>query len=186
MSDFAQLMNQADAGDAQASEAILPLVYRELRKIAAGQLAREPDGQTLQPTALVHEAWIRLSRGDSRSWQSREHFVAAATEAMRRIVVERARSKLRLKRGGNRERVALEEAQWARPETDEQVLEVHAALEQMEKSFPELAQVVKLRFFGGLKHDEIAMALGVNEKTIRRRWELARVHLHRWIRPQAQ
>lgn len=181
MSDFSQILERAGAGDARAAEALFPLVYNELRRIAAGQLGREAAGQTLQPTALVHEAWLRLSAGDGRAWQDQGHFVAAATEAMRRILVDRARRKMRIKRGGDQERVQVEESQWMGPATDEQVLEVNAAVERLETEDPEQAQVVKLRFFGGMSHDEIAEALGVNEKTVRRRWELARLRLFQWI-----
>lgn len=182
MSEFSQILERADSGDARAAEALFPLVYQELRRIAAGQLGRESAGQTLQPTALVHEAWLRLTAGDGRSWQGREHFVAAATEAMRRILVDRARRKLRIKRGGDQERVDVEESRWMGPVKDEQVLEVNAAVERLEQEDPEQARIVKLRFFGGMSHDEIAAVLGVNEKTVRRRWELARLRLFHWIR----
>ncbi|MBL9126729.1 MAG: sigma-70 family RNA polymerase sigma factor [Verrucomicrobiales bacterium] len=181
MKEWTEMLNRAETGTPEAAEALFPVVYEELRRIAAAQLAREAPGQTLQPTALVHEAWMRLSGEGTRAWQGRRHFVSAASEAMRRILVDRARRKQRLKRGGDPERVELDESGWASPMADEQILEVNAALDRLEKEDAELAQIVKMRFFAGLNHDEAAAALGVNEKTVRRRWELARVRLFRWI-----
>jgi RNA polymerase sigma factor (TIGR02999 family) len=160
----------------------LVLAYQQLRGIAAVHLARESPGQTLQPTALVHEAWLRLGAREDRAWQGSKHFVAAASEAMRLILVDRARGKLRQKRGGNRERVEFDDNQWLDPGTDAQVLEVDAAVQRLQLEDPDLAQVVKLRFFAGLNHDEIAAALEINERTVRRRWELARLRLYQWIR----
>lgn len=181
MAEWMDMLDRADTGDAAASEALFPLVYNELRRIAAVQLGREAAGQTLQPTALVHEAWLRLSGKDDRAWQGRGHFVAAATEAMRRILVDRARRKKRLKRGGEMERVDWDESGWAGPVSDQLILDVHAAVELLEQEDAESARIVKLRFFAGMNHDEVARVLGVNEKTIRRRWELARMRLFRWI-----
>ncbi|MCC7374804.1 MAG: sigma-70 family RNA polymerase sigma factor [Verrucomicrobiales bacterium] len=179
-----QLNTQAGGDAASASEALFSRVYDELRRIAALQLSREPAGQTLQPTALVHEAWIRLSAGDARCWKSQIQFVAAASEAMRRILVDRARAKLRLKRGRRSEHVMLDEAMVETPESEQHILEVHHTLEHLERDEPELAEVVRLRFFGGLNHDEIGALLGVHERTIRRRWELARVRLIRRMKEE--
>lgn len=184
MNDFTRILDRADAGDPQAAEALFPLVYDELRRLAAVRMGREASGQTLQPTALVHEVWLKLGGagvGD-RAWRSRQDFVAAAIEAMRRILVDRARRKQRLKRGGDAERVELEESRLESPAADEKVLEVSAAVDSLEGTDPELARIVKLRFFGGMNHDEIAVVLGVNERTVRRRWELARVRLLGLIR----
>lgn len=181
MSEFTQILARADAGDSTAATELLPLVYDELRRIAAVRIGQEAPGQTLQPTALVHEVWLRLGAGDTRPWQNRAHFVAAAIEAMRRILVDRARRKLRQKRGENPDRVDFEEAMLPTPVPDEKILEVSAAVDALESEDPELARIVKLRFFGGMTHPEIATILGVNEKTVRRRWELARVRLYQLI-----
>ena len=177
-----QLLKAAGAGDKQAAEQLLPLVYDELRRLAAAKLARETPGQTLQPTALVHEAWLRLGADQQPAWQNRVHFLSAAAEAMRRILVENARRKLRLKHGGDQERVELDESAIEPPAEDEKILQVHDALETLAAADPEKAEIVKLRFFVGLKNDEIATLLGVNEKTVRRHWELAKVQLFHSIK----
>jgi RNA polymerase sigma factor (TIGR02999 family) len=182
MSEFTLLLARAQDGDAQASEDLLPLVYEELRRLAAAKMAREAPGHTLQPTALVHEAWLRLGGDDQPTWQNRSHFLGAAAEAMRRILVENARRKLRLKRGGGSERVELHESALEAPMEDEKILQVHEALDALGAEDPQKAQIVKLRFFGGLNHDEIAALLGVNEKTVRRNWEVAKVRLFQSIK----
>jgi RNA polymerase sigma factor (TIGR02999 family) len=145
-------------------------------------MANEAPGQTLQPTALVHEAWLRLGAGDQPAWQNRAHFLAAAAEAMRRILVESARRKLRLKRGGGGERVELHESTIEAPAGDEKILQVHEALELLSVEDPQKAEVVKLRYFVGLSHGEIAALFGVNEKTVRRHWEVAKVRLFQTIK----
>src|SRR5215472_11405866 len=180
-----QILAAAGAGDEHAAEQLLPLVYGELRRLAAAKMAREAPGQTLQPTALVHEAWLRLGADQQPDWQNRVHFLAAAAEAMRRILVENARRKLRLKRGGGRERVELHESAIEGPVEDEKVLRVHEALDVLAAEDPEKARIVKLRFFVGLGHDEIAALLGVNEKTVRRHWEVAKVKLFQKIREES-
>jgi RNA polymerase sigma factor (TIGR02999 family) len=182
MSQVTQIFERIEQGDGKAAEELLPLVYEELRKLAAHKMAQEAPGQTLQPTALVHEAWLRLGGDDQPAWQNRTHFLAAAAEAMRRILVERARSKLRLKRGSGGERVELDESAIKAPAEDEKILQVHEALEALALEDPEKAQIVKLRFFVGLSHDEIAALLGVNEKTVRRQWEVAKVRLFQTIK----
>ena len=182
MSDFTVLLEAVERGDASAAEKLLPLVYDELRRLAAAKMAREPVGQTLQPTALVHEAWLRLGGEDQPAWQNRAHFLGAAAEAMRRILVENARRKLRLKRGGGNERVDLRDSVIEAPEDDQKVMQVHEALDILSVEDPLKAQIVKLRFFVGLNHDEIASALGVNEKTVRRHWEVAKVQLFQIIK----
>lgn len=178
---FTLLLERADHGDAAAAAELFPLVYGELRRIAAAQLSREAPGQTLQPTALVHEAWMRLASSDGQAWKSRSHFVAAAAESMRRVLVDAARRKLRVKRGAGAERVDLVESQVPEPLADQRILEVNDALGVLQREAPELAEVVMLRFFAGLNHHEVGALLGLNEKTIRRRWELARLRLHALI-----
>jgi len=182
VSDVTQIFERIEQGDGNATEELLPLVYEELRRLAAYKMAHEVPGQTLQPTALVHEAWLRLGGDEQPAWQNRAHFLAAAAEAMRRILVESARRKLRLKRGGGDERVELHDSVIEAPAADEKILQVHEALEALSVEDPEKAQIVKLRFFVGLSHDEIAALLGVNEKTVRRQWEVAKLRLFQRIR----
>jgi RNA polymerase sigma factor (TIGR02999 family) len=182
LSDVTRILESIEHGDPKAADELLPLVYGELRRLAAAKMAREPPGQTLQPTALVHEAWLRLGADAQPNWQNRSHFLAAAAEAMRRILVESARRKLRLKRGGRQERVELEESAIAAPAEDEKILQVHEALNTLATEDPQKAEIVKLRFFVGLGHDEIAALLGVNEKTVRRHWEVAKVRLFETIK----
>ena len=181
MSDVTRILEAIQAGQTQAAEELLPLVYDELRRIAAAKMAHEQPSQTLQPTALVHEAWLRLGGDTQPAWQNRSHFFAAAAEAMRRILVERARRKLRLKRGGELERVELDAAEIAAPAEDQRLLQVHDALEALAVEDPQKAEIVKLRFFVGLANEEIAALLGVNEKTVRRHWEVAKVRLFQQV-----
>lgn len=171
------MLNGAEA------EELLGLVYEELRQLARARMSREQPGHTLQPTALVHEAWIRLSNPNAKSgpWANRAHFFAAAAEAMRRILVDNARRKQQLKRGSNPERVDFEDANLAAPTDDEKLLQVHGALDTLAAEDPIKAEIVKLRYFVGLNHHEIAEAMGVNEKTIRRHWEVAKVRLYQLI-----
>src|SRR6266568_4495691 len=150
MSDVTRILDRVQRGDPGAADELLPLVYEELRKLAAAKMAREAPGQTLQATALVHEAWLRLGGEDQPAWQNRAHFLAAAAEAMRRILVESARRKLRLKRGGGHERIELHESAIEAPADDEKVIQVHEALETLAAEDPEKAQIVKMRFFVGL------------------------------------
>ena len=180
--EMTRILERAQKGDSKAAAALLPLVYAELRRLAADKMAREAPGQTLQPTALVHEAWLRLGGEDQPAWQNRAHFLGAASEAMRRILVENARRKLRLKRGGGNERVELHESAIEAPVDDEKILQVNEALDALAAEDPQKAQIVKLRFFAGLNHHEIAALLGVNEKTVRRHWEVAKVRLFQNIR----
>ena len=181
MNDFTQVLERAQGGDPRAAAELLPLVYGELRRLAAAKMAREAPGHTLQPTALVHEAWLRLGGDNQPAWQNRSHFLGAAAEAMRRILVENARRKLRLKRGGGNERVELQDSAIAAPVEDEKILQVHEALKALSAEDPQKAEIVKLRFFAGLNHEEIAALLGVNEKTVRRHWEVAKVRLFQSI-----
>jgi len=177
MSHVTQVLEAMTRGEARAAEELLPLVYDELRRLAAAKMAQEAPGQTLQPTALVHEAWLRLGGDRQPAWQNRAHFFGAASEAMRRILVENARRKLRLKRGGHQERTDFDESAMQAPAEDEKVFQIHEALETLAREDSRQAEIVKLRFFAGLRHDEIAALLDVNEKTVRRHWELAKVRL---------
>jgi RNA polymerase sigma factor (TIGR02999 family) len=179
--DVTYILDRVRQGDPAAADELLPLLYDELRRLAASKMARENPGQTLQPTALVHEAWLRLGGDQQPAWDSRGHFMGAASEAMRRILVENARRKLRLKRGGGNERIELHESAIEAPVDDEKLLQVNEALDRLAAEDPQKAQIVKLRFFGGLNHDEIAALLGVNEKTVRRHWEVAKVRLFQTI-----
>jgi RNA polymerase sigma factor (TIGR02999 family) len=181
LSDVTRILESIEHGDPKAADELLPLVYGELRKLAAVKMAHEAPNPTLQATALVHEAWLRLVGDGDPGWQNRAHFFAAAAEAMRRILVDRARSKHALRRGGSRVRVEMDETAVEAPADDEKVLQVHEALEVLAAEDTQKAEIVKLRFFGGLSHEEIATVFGVNEKTVRRHWELAKVRLFRII-----
>ena len=182
MTELTRIFDAAQTGVPAGVEQLLPLVYDELRRLAAQTMAGEAPGQTLQPTALVHEAWLRLGADQQPSWQNRAHFFGAAAEAMRRILVENARRKLRLKRGGGIERITLDEAALEAPAEDEKMLQVNEALDQLANEDPQKAEIVKLRFFAGMQHNEIAALLDVNEKTVRRHWELSRVRLVQLMR----
>jgi RNA polymerase sigma factor (TIGR02999 family) len=176
-----QILEAVGAGDAQAGEKLLPLVYEELRRLAAARMANETPGQTLQPTALVHEAWLRLVGDGARQWNGRGHFFAAAAEAMRRILVENARRKQRIRHGGEQQRVEMEDADVPTEPEDEKLLEVDEALGELAREDPLEAQVVKLRFFAGLTNDEVAAALGVSGKTTQRYWNHAKVRLYQIV-----
>ena len=168
--------------DGGPTDELIPLVYAELRVLARAWMAREPQGHTLPPTALVHEAYLRLVTDPSMKWDNRRHFFAAAAEAMRRILIERARRVSRQKRGGGRTRIDLDEELTPRDEPKvEEVLAVHAALDELEAIDPQMAQVVKLRYFGGLTVDEAAQALGESPRTINRQWTAARAWLKRHL-----
>jgi RNA polymerase sigma factor (TIGR02999 family) len=184
MGDLTQILGQIEAGDPRAGEQLLPLVYDELRKLAAARMAQESGTQTLQPTALVHEAWLRLSGPSQPEWRGRGHFFGAAAEAMRRILIERARKKARIRHGGALERVDLEHVTLATEDSDEVVLAIHEALEKLANESPQKAEIVKLRYFAGLEHAEIAQALGVAEPTVRRHWAYARAWLFAELKAQ--
>jgi RNA polymerase sigma factor (sigma-70 family) len=201
MSDVTQILSRIDAGDPSAAESLLPLVYDELRKLAAAKLAHEKPGQTLQATALVHEAYLRLvgpagpdpgvgdqepsatepapgSRFSTPAFNSRGHFFAAAAEAMRRILVEQARRKGRLKRGGDRQRVDLDQLSLSEPEASDDVLAIHEALTKLEAEDARAAQLVKLRFFAGMSLTEAADALGMSRTSAYDEWAYVRA----WLR----
>lgn len=182
MSDVTRLLEAVERGERRAAEELLPLVYEELRKLASAQMANEKLGQTLQPTALVHEAWLRLLGSDKQpqSWEGRGHFFGAAAEAMRRILVDNARRKCRLKRGSGQRAVDLEELPElpVQVEADEEnLLLVDEALERFAARDPQKAEVVKLRYFAGLNHAEVAKVLNLSEKTVRRYWHFAKAWL---------
>jgi RNA polymerase sigma factor (TIGR02999 family) len=178
VSDVTRILSQIEQGDPKAAEKLLPLVYDELRKLAAARLAHEKPGQTLQATALVHDAYIRLvDVAKAQHWDSRRHFFSAAAESMRRILVERARRKGRLKRGGQQNRIPLEEVDIAIEDTRLDVLALDEALSKLAAESPDQAEIVRLRFFAGLSHEEIAKMLGVSTITVKRHWRYARVWL---------
>jgi RNA polymerase sigma factor (TIGR02999 family) len=182
MSDVTLILSQIEGGDFALTEKLLPLVYDELRRLAASKLAQEPSGKTLQPTALVHEAFVRLVDVDAQpKWETRGHFFAAAAEAMRRILVESARRKKRLKRGGDRQREMFDEAALAAPAEDERLLELDEALEQFQLAHPRAAELVKLRYFAGLTNEQAADALGISSATADRDWTYAKAWLLREI-----
>lgn len=187
MSDVTKLLGNAAAGDTKSLNQLYDLVYAELRAIAARKMASERPGHTLQATALVNEAYLRLGGSERFKFENRAHFFASAAEAMRRILVDSARRNGQLKRGGDQERVELYETQVAAPVEDEKLLLVHEALDDLAREDPLKAEVAKMRYFIGLKHQEIADALGVSEPTIRRHWAVARVRLFELIaqRPAA-
>ena len=172
------LLRKIAAGDAEASRQLLPLVYGELRRIAAAKLARERPGQTLQPTALVHDAWLRLGGDAQPAWENRAHFFGAAAEAMRRILVDQARRKRREKHGGRYVRVDWENLDVAMTSDSETVLAVHEALEKLAQNDAMGARLIELRFFAGLSNVEAAQVLGLSERTAKRTWAYARV----WLR----
>jgi len=167
-----------------AAEELLPLVYQELRQLAAVRMARESAGQTLQATALVHEAWLRLFDGNPRVWQNRTHFFGAAAQAMRRILIERARRKLSLKRGNRSEHVNIADLDIAESLPDERVLLIDEALERLQTKDPELARVVMLKFFGGLTNVEVGKMMGVTERTVQTKWTFAKAWLLENIREE--
>jgi RNA polymerase sigma factor (TIGR02999 family) len=174
-----QNIDLAQQGDPTAGDELLPLVYGELRRLAAQLMAREAPGQTLQPTALVHEAWLRLAQqAGGQGWEHRGHFFAAAAEAMRRILVENARRKSRRKRGGGWERIELDDIELAVDADPAALLSIDESLAKLGQEHPEEAQLVKLRFFGGLTLPEASRALGISQTTAKRHWTFARAWLY--------
>ncbi len=179
MSDVTRILSAIEQGDQFASEALLPLVYDELRRLAAQRLSQEKPGQTIQATELVHEAYLRLVDVEkAQQWNSRGHFFAAAAEAMQRIMVEQARRKKSQKHGGGREREELEHVQIAAPESSFDILVIHEALERFKEIDPLKASLVKLRYFAGLTIPQAADALGISTTTADRYWAYARAWLH--------
>lgn len=180
MADVTQILSQIEAGDPSAAEQLLPLVYQELRKLAATRLAQEKPGQTLQATALVHEAYLRLVGNDPNGqiWENRGHFFAAAAEAMRRILIDQARAKDSLRRGGDLQRHDVVDIEIVTPEPSADLLRLNDALERLTVRDPEKAQLVKLRYFAGLTIRQAAQALGISSTTAERHWAYARAWLH--------
>jgi RNA polymerase sigma factor (TIGR02999 family) len=179
MTDVTRVLSAIEKGDPHAAEQPLPLVYEELRQLAAQKLAQEKPGQTLEATALVHEAYLRLVDVEkAQHWDSRRHFFAAAAEAMRRILVENARRKKRLKRGGGRQRCELQEDDWVAPPPDDRLLALDEALGQLATAHPDLAELVKLRYFAQMTVEQTAQLLGLSPRTVKRNW----VYASAWLR----
>jgi RNA polymerase sigma factor (TIGR02999 family) len=182
MNEVTRILNAAES-DGEAAEQLLPLAYNELRRIAANKMAAERENHTLQPTALVHEAYLRLigPDGENPDWNSRNHFFSAAAEAMRRILIEHARRKLTLKRGVNPEATEFDEERFEAAMPSEQILAVDEALTELEREHPEFARIVKLRYFAGLSVPEIASLLETSTSTVNRNWKSAKAWLYREI-----
>ena len=181
MSDITLILQRAQQGDCKAAEDLLPLVYEELRKLAALRMAGERADHTLQPTALVHEAWLRLAGEDKKEWAGRAQFFSAAAEAMRRILVEGARRRLTLKRGSGVEHDDFEESRIIADFPSDELLAVHEALEDLAADDPSAAELVKLRYFAGLSMPEAALAMGVSLRSLERLWTFARAWLRKEI-----
>jgi RNA polymerase sigma factor (TIGR02999 family) len=179
-----QVLQAIGRSESGAAEQLLPLVYDDLRRLAMARMANEAAGHTLQPTALVHEAWLRLIADGDRMWQNRAHFFGAAAEAMRRILIEKARRKSRLKHGGGQARFNIEDLELADSTPDDKILLINEALESLEAQDPEVARVVVLKFFGGLNRQEVAESLNISERMADRQWAYAKAWLLRHIRAQ--
>ena len=177
-SEVTRILSAIQGGDLKAADDLLPIVYEELRRLAAQKLSLEKPGQTLQATALVHEAYLRLVGRHDVDWSCRAHFFAAAAEAMRLILLQHARDRGRIKRGGNRRRVALNVLELAADHDSEEILALIEAIRHLEQQDAQLGQIVRLRFYAGLSIEETAAALGLSERTVKRRWRLARVWLY--------
>jgi len=176
--DVTSLLNKMADGDQEAAAQLVPLVYNELRQIAARCLQRERENHTLQATALVHEAYIKLTAQRSARWQNRAQFFALAAQAMRRILVDYARTQQRIRRGGKQQKVTLDEALVVSPDRTEELIAVHESLSRLEKLDPRQSHIVELRYFGGLTVEEVAEVLGVSSKTVRREWNSAKAWLY--------
>jgi RNA polymerase sigma factor (TIGR02999 family) len=184
MSEVTVLLESASRDDARAADELLPLVYEELRRLAAAKMACENPGQTLQATALVHEAWLRLAGDASRKWNDRTHFFAAAAEAMRRILVDNARRKQAQRHGGGQQRLELPDLAAPQAPNEDQLLVVNDALDKFAALDPQTAELVKLRYFVGMTIEETAEALGISKATAKRHWDYARAWLYEEIRTQ--
>lgn len=177
VTEMARILDRAEQGDPKAAEELLPLVYDQLRKLAAGKMSREAAGHTLQPTDLVHEAWLRLQSPKQQNWNGKGHFFSAAAEAMRRILIERVRRKRAIRHGGDHERIALDEIELSAGETDDRLLQIHEGLDALAEVDERQAEIVKLRFFVGLNLEEIAVLQGTSAKTVQRQWNHAKAWL---------
>jgi len=182
MGDVTVILDAIQRGEPRATEELIPLVYDELRRLAASRLARQPPGQTVQATELVHEAYLRLVGPEAKSWEGRRHFFNAAAEAMRHILVDRARRKQRIKHGGHLQRTELENVELPVAMPDEELLSLHGALERLEQIDRAAATLVKLRFFVGLTQEQSAEALGVPRQTADDLWAFAKPWLHQELR----
>ena len=183
MNDVTRLLGEVAGGNAKAGDQLIAAVYAELRRIAAHQMAAH-DGHTLQPTALVHEAWLRLGGEQLRGWQNRRHFYAAAAQAMRHILIDRARQRQALRHGGGQTRIDLDAIEVAAMDDDQRILALHEALETLATHDPAKAELVNLRYFGGLTIEEAAHTLGISEPTAKRWWTYARTWLYREIKAE--
>jgi RNA polymerase sigma factor (TIGR02999 family) len=181
MSDVTRILAAIEQGDARAADELLPVVYEELRRLAAAKMSREPPGQTLQATALVHEAYIRLVGSQAQDWSGRTHFFAAAAEAMRRILIDNARRKQRLKRGGGQQKVDLDDAELAIESPSDDLIALDEALARLAEIDKVKADLVKLRYFAGLTLDQAAGVLKLPERTAKRHWAHARAWLYRQV-----
>ncbi len=182
MNDLTLILQNDDGDDRLLAEKVLPLVYDELRRLAAARMAREAAGQTLQPTALVHEAWLKLVHDGGRTWANRVHFYRAAALAMRRILIDRARQKSAIKRAGGWQRIDIEDLDLAAASADEHLLLIDESLKTLEIDDPESAEVVMLKFFSGLTNKDTGRTLGISEATVERRWAFAKIRLFQIIR----
>jgi RNA polymerase sigma factor (TIGR02999 family) len=185
MGDVTVMLAAIEGGNGKLAEELIPVVYEELRRLAVRNIACEPSGQTLQATALVHEAYLRLVGDRESRWQNSKHFFCAAAEAMRRILVERARHKARLKHGGGQQRLSFEDIDVADEDDDRSLLFVHEALDKLTLQDPSCAELVRLRFFGGLTHQQAAKVLAISERTARRNWLYAQAWLRREFKRMA-
>lgn len=174
MSEVTQILGAMQQGDPKAAEELLPLVYQELRRLATFKMANESPGQTLQPTALVHEAWLKLIGNEQQTWQNRAHFFGAAAEAMRRILVDNARRKQALRHGGGQRRLDIADIEIASEVKDDELLAIHEALDALAAQHPDKAELVKLRYFVGMSFEEAAQILNISEPTAKRWWAYAR------------
>jgi len=184
--DVTQLLNQIESGDPTAADELLPLVYDELRSLAAQRMANERPGQTLQATALVHEAWLKLSSSTEQQWKNRRHFFGAAAESMRRILIDRARKRNRTRHGHGLQRVDLAEIDVASSASDEQLLAVDEVLKKLAAESPERAELVKLRYYVGMSIPDAANALGISESTAKRQWNYTRLWLFKELKQLAE
>jgi RNA polymerase sigma factor (TIGR02999 family) len=185
MSDVTLILRRMKSGDPRVAEELLALVYQELRKLASAKMRRESEAMTLQPTALVHEAWLRMGGDQQPTWQNRAHFFGAAAEAMRRILIDRARRRRARRHGGGQQRVDVEALDHVPdPNTnDDLLIAIHEALERFAVNEPQKAELVKLRYFVGLTLEEAAQTLGISEGTAKRWWSYSRARLYRDLRP---
>jgi RNA polymerase sigma factor (TIGR02999 family) len=185
MSDVTRILDAIQRGDTRAVDELLPLVYRELRQLASQKMANEPPGQTLQPTALVHEAWLRLVDSEGQAqFENRAHFFGAAAEAMRRIIIENARRKRALRHGGGQQRIDLNEVDLAAAAPDDELLALNDALDKLAAQEKQKAELVKLRYFAGMSFEEVAEILGISVPTANRWWAFARAWLFKEIMKQ--